>query len=86
MRDAARSAKQNVQEGYRHKSRKHYLYFLDIAHASLHELAGDVEDSCDDGLIKSDQFDGLASLVGRTDYLFRRTIDGLNSSKVDRSP
>jgi four helix bundle protein len=82
MRDAARSAKQNLQEGYRHKSRKQYLHFLDIADSSLHELAGDIEDSYDDELITDEQFDGLASLIGRTDFLFRRTIDGLNHSKV----
>jgi four helix bundle protein len=77
MRDAARSAKQNIQEGYRHKSRKHYVHFLEIAHASLHELAGDIEDSYDDELISGKEFELLASLVGRSDYLFRRTIDGL---------
>jgi len=82
MRDSARSTKQNIQEGYRHKSRKHYLHFLDIAHASLHELAGDIEDCYDDKLVTPKQFDILASLVGRTDFLFRRTIDGLNASKA----
>jgi four helix bundle protein len=81
MRDAARSAKQNIQEGYRHKSRKQYIHFLNIAHASLHELAGDVEDCFEDKLFTREQFEELASLVGRTDYLFRRTIDALNTEK-----
>jgi len=85
MRDAARSAKQNIQEGYRLKSRPQHVHFLGIAHASLHELAGDIEDSYDNGLISSEQFDVLASLVGRTDYLFRRTIDALNGSKFLRA-
>jgi four helix bundle protein len=78
MRDAARSAKQNLQEGHRRKSRKEYLRFLDFAHASLHELAGDIEDSFDDGLLDEDQFENLASLINRTDYLFRRLIDSLD--------
>jgi four helix bundle protein len=85
MRDAARSAKQNIQEGYRHKSRKTYLHYLGIAHASLHELAGDIEDCFDDELISDQQFEKVSSLIGRTDYLFRRTIDGLNGTKVNKS-
>ena len=85
MRDAARSAKQNLQEGHRHSSRKHYIYFLDIAHASLHELAGDVEDSYDDQLIGAEQFEQLVSLINRTDYLFKRIIESLKNSKTDRN-
>jgi len=81
MRDAARSTKQNIQEGYRHSSRKQYVHFLDIAHASLHELAGDVEDSFDDRLLSAETFEKLVSLINRTDYLFRRTIDSLRSTK-----
>jgi four helix bundle protein len=78
MRDSARSSKQNLQEGYRLKSTKQFIRFLEIGHASLHELAGDVEDCYDDGILSAEKFDSLASLIGRTDYLFRRTIDGLN--------
>ena len=86
MRDAARSTKQNIQEGYRYNSRKSYLHYLNIAHASLHELAGDVEDCLEDNLITAKQFEKAASLIGRTDYLFRRTIDGLTNAKPPNLP
>jgi four helix bundle protein len=50
MRDAARSAKQNVQEGYGQTLNK-YINALNIAHGSLHELHGDIEDCYEDKLI-----------------------------------
>lgn len=86
MRDAARSAKQNVQEGHRSKSRAQFLRFLDIAHSSLHELAGDVEDSYDDGLLSEVRFEELCSLINRTDYLFVRTISSLKAPTTEPKP
>lgn len=77
MRDAARSVKQNIQEGYARRSLGEYLRFLDIAKASLAELRGDIEDSLEDGLIESKNFQSLLSLANRTDYLLFRLIQAL---------
>lgn len=52
MRDAARSIKQNIQEGYMRNSLGEYIHFLNISQGSLGELWGDVEDCYVDGLIK----------------------------------
>ena len=48
MRDAARSVKQNIQEGYG-KTLGEYIHSLGISQGSLRELSGDIEDSYDDG-------------------------------------
>src|SRR3989344_1095860 len=77
MRDAARSVKQNVQEGYTRRSLGEYIHFLEIAKGSLGELSGDVDDCFDDGLITEDEFHKLDKLIGKTDYLFMRLIQGL---------
>src|SRR3989338_3087439 len=50
MRDAARSVKQNIQEGYQRRTRGEYLRGLEIAKGSLAELQGDVEDCLEDGV------------------------------------
>ncbi len=76
MRDAARSVKQNMQEGY-FKSTKSYLSYLSISRGSLNELKGDVDDCFDDGLITADEYKELDKLMGVTEYLIIRTIEGL---------
>lgn len=76
MRDAARSIKQNIQEGY-YKTRKSYLNYLSISRGSLNELKRDIDDCFDDKLINKNQFDFVMSLINRTDYLFYRIIQGL---------
>ena len=83
MRDAARSVKQNIQEGYKRSSIGEYIHFLTIAQASLAELTGDIEDCNDDGLITESEFKELDSLNGRTDYLFNRLITALRKKKKD---
>jgi four helix bundle protein len=77
MRDAARSAKQNIQEGYSRRSLGSYIYFLGIAKSSLNELVGDIEDCYDDGLITKKTFEELNELCGKTDYLFMRLLQSL---------
>ncbi|MDA3820560.1 MAG: four helix bundle protein [Candidatus Delongbacteria bacterium] len=51
MNDAARSAKQNVREGYRKDSAGEFGRYLKISAGSLDELEGDVDDCFEDNLI-----------------------------------
>ena len=77
MRDSARSAKQNIQEGYKRASRGIYIHFLTISQGSLGELKGDVEDSCEDGLMSKEEYEEADALICKTDYLFTRLINSL---------
>jgi len=86
MRDAARSVKQNIQEGYSRRSLGEYIHFLEIAKASLGELVGDVEDCYEDQLIDKINFQKLDSLIGKTDYLFMRLIQSLRRKKSPPNP
>ena len=81
MRDAARSIKQNIQEGYG-KSLGEYIHSLEISKGSLRELAGDIEDCFDDGLITKEEFSKLDKLIGRTDYSLMRLIQSLRKKQV----
>ena len=83
MRDAARSVKQNIQEGYKRSSLGEYIHFLTISQSSLAELIGDVEDSFDDNLIDRGEFKELDALCGKTDYLFNRLITSLRKKQKE---
>lgn len=83
MRDAARSVKQNIQEGYKRNSIGEYIHFLSIAHSSLAELEGDIEDCFEDKLINKDLFEELDELIGKTDYLFNRLISALRKKQKE---
>src|SRR4030065_2715358 len=72
MRDAARSVKQNIQEGYSRASVGEYIQYLIVSKGALSELSGDVEDCYDDKLLSQEEFEGLDGLCGKTDYLFSR--------------
>ncbi len=85
MRDAARSVKQNIQEGYG-RSLGQYLNYLEISKGSLKELSGDVEDCLDDKLITNEQFNKLKELCGKTDYLFMRLIQSLRRKQNPNLP
>ena len=76
MRDAARSIKQNIQEGYG-KSLGEYIHSLGISNGSLRELSGDIEDCYDDKLISKEEFELISGLCAKTDYLFMRLIQSL---------
>lgn len=76
MRDAARSVKQNIQEGYG-KSLGEYIHSLGISQGSLRELSGDIDDCFEDRLITRQEFERLNELCGKTDYLFMRLIQSL---------
>jgi len=83
MRDSTRSGKQNIQEGYKRSSVGEYIRFLNIAQSSLGELIGDVEDCYDDDLITQEELEMLDSLIGRTDYLFKRLIQSLRKKQAE---
>ena len=80
MRDAARSVKQNIQEGYG-RTLGQYINYLEISKGSLGELSGDIEDCFVDGLITEDEFNKLNELCGKTDYLFMRLIQSLRKKR-----
>jgi len=81
MRDAARSIKQNIQEGYGKGSIKKYIHYLTISHDSAQELIGDVQDCHDDRLITIEEYKMLDSLTGRTIYLLKRLIQSLKKKQ-----
>ncbi len=77
MNDAARSTKQNIQEGYKSSLLKYINYVRNISRPSLSELHGDIEDCYEDNLINNEEFVELDDLCKRTDYLFDRLIKSL---------
>ena len=77
MRDAARSAKQNIREGYRKDSAGEFARGIKISIGSLHELEGDIDDCFEDGLITKDECSTLKDLLGRTNYQIDRYLDSL---------
>ncbi|MBN1353645.1 MAG: four helix bundle protein [Candidatus Omnitrophica bacterium] len=81
MNDAARSVKQNIQEGYKRNSLGDYIRSLNIAQGSLGELMGDVDDCYEDKLITEERFDKIKELLGKTDYLFKRLIQSLEKKR-----
>lgn len=81
MNDAARSVKQNIQEGYP-KSTLEFIHTLTISQGSLKELQGDIDDCLEDNLINQDEFALADELCGKTDYLFNRLIQGLRRQNV----
>ena len=77
MRDAARSAKQNIREGYMKDSVGEFAQGIKIAKGSLHELKGDLNDCFEDGLIQKNQHDFLQDMIGKTNNQMDRYLDSL---------
>lgn len=77
MRDAARSAKQNIREGYKKGTLGEFIHGINISRGSLEELSGDVEDCKEDGLINDEEFIKLEELFRSTDYLSSQYIKSL---------
>ena len=48
MREAARSAKQNIREGYKKGTIGEFIHSIKISQGSLEELSGDCEDCLED--------------------------------------
>ncbi len=82
MRDAARSAKQNIREGYKKGTIGEFVHGINISRGSLEELSGDLEDCLEDGLITQDEFKELSGLCHSADYLSSRYIKSVY--KMDR--
>ncbi|MCK5579626.1 MAG: four helix bundle protein [Planctomycetes bacterium] len=74
MRDAARSAKQNIREGYKKGTIGEFVHGINISRGSLEELSGDLEDCLEDGLITQDEVKELSGLCHSADYLSSRYI------------
>ena len=83
MRDAARSAKQNIREFYKRGTVGEFIQGIKISQGSLEELSGDIEDCYEDGLISDGEFDRLAELVRSADYMSGRYLQSLYKMKKD---
>lgn len=77
MQDAARSVKQNIQEGYSRKALGDYIRSIEISKGSLGELMGDLDDCHEDELITSEVYTEINKLCIRTHYLFDRLLFAL---------
>lgn len=77
MRDAARSAKQNIREGYKKGTIGEFIHSIRISQGSLEELAGDIEDCLEDKLINEDEFIKLSKLFRSAEYMSSRYIESL---------
>ena len=77
MRDAIRSAKQNIREGYKKETIGEFGHSIKISRGSLDELAGDVEDCLEDSLITREEFNQLDALIKSADYLSSRYLQSL---------
>jgi len=80
MTDAARSVKQNMQEGYKCGSLGGYIRYLNISSGSLGEVKGDIDDCLQDGLIIQKEHEELDKLCGTTDYLLKKMIKSMHQA------
>lgn len=60
--DAARSTVANIEEGFARQTTGEYINFLGYSRASLIEVKGDIQRSCQDGFLKSTPGSGLKDL------------------------
>lgn len=77
MRDSARSAKQNIREGYRRDTVGEFGHSIKISAGSLEELEGDVDDCFEDGLITEEEHNKFKDLFGRTNNQIDHYLDSL---------
>ena len=83
MRDSARSAKQNIREGYRKGSIGGYINSIRISQGSLEELSGDIEDCHEDGLISDEEFKDFITLYKSADYMSTRYLESMYRIKKE---
>lgn len=80
MRDAARSAKQNIREGYRKGSLGEFIHSIRISQGSLEELSGDMEDCLEDKLITQMDFEKFSQLFQSASYMSMQYIKSMSKS------
>ena len=80
MRDAARSAKQNIREGYRRGSLGVFINSIRISQGSLEELSGDMEDCLEDKLITVAEFAEFDELFQSARYMSMQYIQSMSKS------
>jgi four helix bundle protein len=78
MRDAARSAKQNIREGYRKGTIGEFIHSIRISQGSLEELSGDMEDCLADGIISKTEHEEFHKLYLSAMYMSSRYISSMN--------
>ncbi len=83
MRDAARSAKQNIREGYKKGSIGEFIHSIKISQGSLEELGGDMEDCLEDKLIDEKEFLKLSELFRSAEYMSSRYLESLYKIKKE---
>ena len=83
MRDAARSAKQNIREGYSKDSAGEFAHSIRISRGSLSELEGDVDDCFEDRLIDAASYKKIKLLLSQIKYLIDRYLDALHKLNKD---
>jgi four helix bundle protein len=77
MRDAARSAKQNIREGYRKGTLGEFIHSIKISLGSLEELSGDMEDCKDDRLIEEEEYNLFCKLYQSAGYMANQYLRSL---------
>jgi len=77
MCDSARSAKQNIREGYRKDTVGEFAHSIKISAGSLSELEGDIDDCFEDNLITKEEHGGFKDLLSQTNYQIDRYLDSL---------
>ena len=77
MRDAARSAKQNIREGYSKDTAGEFAHSIKISRGSLSELEGDLDDCKEDNLIEEKDYIVLKELISKTKYQIDKYLDSL---------
>lgn len=77
MRDAARSAKQNIREGYKKGTIGEFIHSIRISLGSLEELSGDVEDCLEDNLITQEENEALSKLFRSISIMSNKYLSSL---------
>lgn len=77
MRASARSAKQNIIEGYSMDSAKQFANFIKISLGSLEELKGDYNDCVEDKFISQKEHKQITNFISKTCYMIQKYLDKL---------
>jgi four helix bundle protein len=77
MRDASRSAKQNIRESYRKGTLGEFLHGIKISQGSLEELSGDMEDCLEDKLITQEEHSKFTKLYQSASYMSNQYLKSM---------